>query len=73
MAQKLYLNAAEVAEMLGIGLSQAYRLMRVWNEEIKQKGYLVIAGKIPIAYFSEKIYGGYISAESKTNDNASKL
>lgn len=55
---KLYFTAAEVAEMLGISVGQAYRFMRTWNKDLEQKHYLVIAGKIPVKYFYEKIYGG---------------
>lgn len=55
---KLFYSAAEVAELLGISVGQAYRLMRTWNKELEEKHYLVIAGKIPVKYFYEKIYGG---------------
>lgn len=55
---KLYFTAAEVAQMLGISVGQAYRMFRQWNKELEEKHYLVIAGKIPVKYFYEKIYGG---------------
>lgn len=55
---KLYFTAAEVAKMLDISVGQAYRFMRSWNKELEEKNYLVIAGKIPVKYFYEKIYGG---------------
>lgn len=55
---KLYFTAAEVAQMLGISVGQAYRMFRQWNKELEEKHYLVIAGKIPVQYFLEKIYGG---------------
>lgn len=56
---KLYYTAAEVAQLLGISIGASYKLMRAWNKELEQKHYLVIAGKIPIKYFAEKVYGGY--------------
>ena len=55
---KLFYTTNEVAEILGVSLGQAYRLMRKWNEDLEQKLYLVIAGKIPVSYFNEQIYGG---------------
>lgn len=55
---KLYYTAAEVAQLLDISIGASYKLMRGWNRELEQKHYLVIAGKIPIKYFYEKIYGG---------------
>ena len=56
--KKLYFTADEVAQMLGISVGQAYRMFRQWNKELEEKHYLVIAGKIPVKYFYEKIYGG---------------
>ena len=54
---KLFYTAAEVATMLGISVGQAYKILRQWNEELKKKHYLVIAGKIPVKFFFEKVYG----------------
>ncbi len=59
---KLYFTAAEVAKMLDISVGQAYRIFRQWNKELAEKNYLVIAGKIPVKYFYEKIYGGEMRA-----------
>lgn len=55
---KLYYTAAEVAQLLGISVGATYKLFREWNKELSTKHYLVIAGKIPVAYFNEKVYGG---------------
>lgn len=55
---KLFYSAAEVAKLLGISVGQSYRLMRGWNKELEARHYLVIAGKIPVQYFNEQIYGG---------------
>lgn len=55
---KLFYSAAEVAQLLGISVGQTYRLMRGWNKELEAKHYLVIAGKIPVQFFNEQIYGG---------------
>lgn len=55
---KLFYSAAEVAQLLGISVGQTYRLMRGWNKELAAKHYLVIAGKIPVQFFNEQIYGG---------------
>lgn len=56
---KLYYTAAEVAQLLGISVGATYKLFRDWNKELSDKHYLVIAGKIPVAYFKEKVYGGF--------------
>ena len=49
--------AAEVAETLGISKGHAYKLIRELNEELQSKGYLVVAGKVPKAFWETKFYG----------------
>lgn len=55
---KLFYTAAEIAELLGISVGQAYKLIRTWNAELAKDNYLVIAGKVPIEYFNAKMYKG---------------
>ena len=33
------------------------RIIRGLNNELKEKGYRVISGKVPTKYFEEKFYG----------------
>ena len=54
---KLFLNADEVAGMLGISKAHAYSLIRECNDELKADGYLTVAGKVPKKYFGKKYYG----------------
>lgn len=54
---KIYYTAEEVSAMLGISMGTSYRLIRNLNKELKEKGFIVIAGKLPIKYFEEKYYG----------------
>ena len=54
---KMYLTAEEIAEILGVSKGFAYRLIRNLNAELKAKGFIVVAGKLPTKYFKEKIYG----------------
>ena len=35
----------------------AYKLVREMNEELKQKGFLTIPGRVSRNYFEEKFYG----------------
>ncbi|KIN79880.1 TrmB family transcriptional regulator [Clostridium botulinum] len=46
----------DVAEILDISISKAYRIIRQLNKELEQKGYITIAGRVPIKYFKEKYY-----------------
>lgn len=54
---KIYLTAEEVAKILGISKGHSYKLIRKMNKELEEKGFLFVAGKIPVAYFEERYYG----------------
>ena len=41
--------------MLGISTGYAYKIIRGLNEELKEKGFRIICGKVPTKYFEEKI------------------
>ena len=56
--EKLMYTAADVAELLCISQSKAYQIIRQLNEELRDKGYLTLAGKIPPAYLMERVYYG---------------
>lgn len=55
---ELYFTSDEVAKMLGVSRGKAYEIIRELNGELKEKNYLVVAGKIPKAYFAKNYYGG---------------
>ena len=57
MPDKIYLSAKDVSELLEVSLSKAYKIVRSMNTELAAKGYLVIPGKVPTAYFKEQWYG----------------
>ena len=54
---KIYITAPEMAEMLDILLGHAYKIIRGLNNELKNDGYIVIAGKIPRDYFKKRWFG----------------
>lgn len=58
MNEKIYYNAAEVAAMLGVSMGKSYKILREMNRDLEGNGFLTISGKIPVAYFKEKWYGG---------------
>ena len=51
------LRVANVMELLGVGKSTAYRLMRELNAELRAKGYKVFAGRIPRSYLMKRCFG----------------
>ncbi len=57
------MTAKEVAEVLGIGESKSYQIIRQLNAELEAKGYITVRGRISRAYFNEKMYGGTKTAE----------
>jgi hypothetical protein len=58
MRQNLFLSVDEVTENLGVSKPMAYKLIREMNDELKERGFITIAGKISRRYFEEKVYGG---------------
>ena len=57
MSKELFVRAEEVAGALGISKPYAYKLVREMNEELKQKDFLTIPGRVSRRYFEEKFYG----------------
>lgn len=52
-----FITATEVAETMGISRSKAYQLVRNMNKELKEMGYITVAGKCPIQFFKQKFFG----------------
>lgn len=57
MKQNHMMTAEDVAKELGVSKGHAYKLIRELNEELQSKGYLVVAGKVPKAFWKTKFYG----------------
>lgn len=57
MQECLYYTAMDVKEMLGVSRGKAYQLVKKLNEELDEKGFIVIAGRIPKKFFNERYYG----------------
>lgn len=54
MSDKVYLSVDEVAGILGVSVSYAYKLVRKLNDELKKMGYITISGKVNRNYFIER-------------------
>lgn len=50
------LNAKQVAELLGISVSYAYRVIEQLNRELSKAGYLTINGKVDSLYLSKRFF-----------------
>ncbi|WP_270249640.1 helix-turn-helix transcriptional regulator [Ruthenibacterium lactatiformans] len=60
-----FIRVDEVAKELGVSTSYAYKLIRQLNNELKAKGFVVIAGRVNRQYFNERLYGA-----ERSNANA---
>ncbi len=56
MELKTFLRVGDIAKELDISESSAYKIMRQLNAELKEKGYITVAGRVNRKYFYERIY-----------------
>ena len=52
-----FIRVDEVADELGVSKPYAYKLIRQFNGELKNKGFITIAGRVNRQYFNERLYG----------------
>ncbi len=55
-ANKKFLTAAEVAEILDVSVSTAYRIVKKMNDKLAAEGKIIVPGKIAARYFYEHVY-----------------
>lgn len=51
-----FMKAEEVAKVLGVSVSFAYKIVRQLNGELKKQGFITIAGRVNREYFNERLY-----------------
>jgi hypothetical protein len=47
-------NVKDVMQVLGVGETYAYKVIKKLNEELEEHGYLTVRGKINSKYFNER-------------------
>ena len=65
-----FMRAEEVARELEVSKSYAYKLIQQLNAELREKGYITIAGRVNREYFRERLYEAPQGKEGKTDVNA---
>lgn len=55
--EKKFIRVDEVAKVLDISTTHAYKIICQLNEEPKAKGYITVAGRVNRQYFNERLYG----------------
>ena len=54
--EQKFLTADDIAKIMNISKSTAYRVIKQLNDELKQQGKIIIHGKVSRRYFEEKVY-----------------
>lgn len=54
MIKHSFLRVDEVAEILGISKSYAYKIVQKLNAELKEQGFITISSRVNKQYFLEK-------------------
>lgn len=54
--ERSFVRVEEVAELLDISESHAYKIMRELNEELRRKGKITNAGRVSRRYLEERLY-----------------
>jgi len=52
MATSVFMKADEVQELLGVSRSEAYRIMKKLNDDLKEKGFIVLSGRVSRKYLA---------------------
>ena len=73
--KEAFIDAGEISQMLGIGMTKAYAIIKKYNAELEAKGYFTMRGKCPRKYFEQKIYGyeDYYNPDYEPQRNRSKV
>ena len=66
MKTATFLTAMEIANILGVSRSTGYKIVSILNSELKDKGYIIIPGRVSKKYFREPFYD-YISSNESVN------
>ena len=73
--REAFIDAGEISQMLGIGMTKAYAIIKEYNAELEANGYFTMRGKCPRKYFEQKIYGyeDYYNSDYEPERNRSKV
>lgn len=55
MSEK-FIKANEVAEVMEISVPYAYKIIRKLNQELADKGFITVTGRVNREYFNERVY-----------------
>lgn len=64
MAYSNFMRVEDVAEELSVSKSHAYKIMRMLNAELEQKGLITVTGRVSTRYFMERLCYGTANNET---------
>ena len=67
MSNNTFIRVDEVAEILGVSKSYAYKIVRTLNKELKEKGFITVSGRVSRSYFMERACYNGIGTEERSN------
>ncbi|HBU13110.1 MAG TPA: ICEBs1 excisionase [Clostridiales bacterium] len=56
MLNKTFIDAHQLAELVGFSTGSAYKVIRQLNRELADLGFITIPGKVPKKYFKKRWY-----------------
>ncbi|WP_347007711.1 DUF6017 domain-containing protein [Dorea longicatena] len=66
--RKMYLSVEDIAELFGLSVSFAYRVVERMNADLASKNYYVILGRVPTRYVEDNESYQYLSEQEKGRD-----
>ena len=54
MENSIFMKVEDVAVALGVSKSYAYKIVQKLNQELREKGYITISGRVNRQYFLER-------------------
>ena len=53
---RVFYTAEDISVILTVSKPTAYRNIKRLNDELTNKGFIVVSGRVPKKYFNEKFY-----------------
>ena len=54
MENSIFMKVEDVAVAMGVSKSYAYKIVQKLNQELREKGYITISGRVNRQYFLER-------------------
>lgn len=54
---KQFIGAEELSKIMDVSIGHAYKIIRKLNNELLEKGFIIVAGKVSCQYMEERYYG----------------